>query len=373
MRIGVPKERRDGETRVAISAAAIKKLLKKGFQIFIEKGAGDLAGFSDADLRAAGAEITDGATVFACDIVFKLHPPTDDELARMSAGVLLLSHLEPYTNTALLTKLKEKKISAAAMELIPRTSRAQSMDALSSQANIAGYRSVLEASTRYRKFLPMMMTSAGMSKPAKLAVIGVGVAGLQAIATARRLGAAVEAYDVRPEVREQILSLGAKPIDIDLGESGSGSGGYARELSEEAKQKQQRALQERLSKFDILITTANIPGRKAPILVTEETVKQMSTGSVIIDMAAANGGNCPLSEANQIVEKHGVILVGLTNYPALVPGDASLFYSNNLVNLLDLFFEPKEKPLKLKFDWNDDIVAAAVVTHAGEMRFVAKN
>ncbi|HUP58631.1 MAG TPA: NAD(P)(+) transhydrogenase (Re/Si-specific) subunit alpha, partial [Bdellovibrionota bacterium] len=231
------------------------------------------------------------------------------------------------------------------------------------QAGIAGYRAVLEAASRYPRFFPMMMTSAGSSKACKLAVLGAGVAGLQAIATARKLGAQVEAYDVRAEVREQISSLGAKNIELDIGEDGTGKGGYAKELSEEAKRKQQQVLNEKLKKFDVIVSTANIPGRKAPVLITEEAVKGMREGSVIIDMAAANGGNCPLSEADRVVVKHGVTLVGTTNFPALVPGDSSHFYSQNLVNLLALILNAG----KLELVLTDDIIAAALVVHKGAL------
>jgi NAD(P) transhydrogenase subunit alpha len=255
------------------------------------------------------------------------------------------------------------------MELIPRTSRAQSMDALSSQANIAGYRAVLEATTHYKRFFPMMMTSAGSAKAAKVAVLGAGVAGLQAIATARRLGASVESYDVRPEVKEQILSLGAKFIELDVGEQGSGSGGYAKELSEEGKRKQQAALTERLKKFDVIISTANIPGRKAPVLITEDAVKGMRTGSVIVDMAAANGGNCPLSEADKIVTKHNVTIVGLTNFPGLVPADSSNFYARNLATLLGLMAVAKDGKVTLNVNLEDDIIAASLTTYQGQVRF----
>ena len=372
MRIGIPKESREGETRVATSPAAVKKLVKKGFEICVESGAGLNAGFSDADLAKEGAKLVDKSASLGCDIVFKVHPPTAEELGKLKRGSLFFSHMEPYKADNAMPKLAAAGVNAVAMELIPRTSRAQSMDSLSSQANIAGYRAVLEAAIRYPRFLPMMMTSAGMSKPAKLAVLGVGVAGLQAIATARRLGAAVEAYDVRPEVKEQILSLGAKFIDIDIGESGAGQGGYAKELSPEAKAKLDAALQERLTKFDILITTANIPGRKSPTLVSEATVKGMRTGSVIIDMAAANGGNCPLTEAGKIVVKHGVSIAGHTNYPGMVAGDSSAYYANNLINLLELFFEKKDSGIAIKYDFNDDIVAAALATKDGELRFKPK-
>lgn len=242
------------------------------------------------------------------------------------------------------------------------------MDALSSQAGIAGYRAVLEAATQYGRFYPMMMTSAGSSKACKLAVLGAGVAGLQAIATARKLGAMVEAYDVRKEVHEQITSLGAKNIELDIGEEGSGSGGYAKELSEEAKKKQQAALTEKLKGFDVIISTANIPGRKSPILITEEAVRGMRPGSVIVDLAAANGGNCPLTEVDQVVTKHGVILVGKTNYPAMVPSDASHFYAQNLVNLLDIIWTKNDQGgFTDQINLQDDIIAASLAVHQGAL------
>jgi NAD(P) transhydrogenase subunit alpha len=253
-------------------------------------------------------------------------------------------------------------VRVLAMERMPRTSRAQSMDVLSSQANIAGYRAVIEAAARYGRFFPMMMTSAGSAKPARVVVLGAGVAGLQAIATARRLGAEVYGYDVRPETREQILSLGAKPIDLDLGESGAGEGGYARELSADAKARQQAALADQLAKAHVIITTALIPCRSAPVLVTEDVVKRLRPGSVIVDLAAASGGNCPLTVPDQVVERHGVTLVGHTNYPSLVAADASAFYAKNLANLIDILFERGEDGPVLKDLAEDEISKAMLVT-----------
>ena len=358
--IGVPKETRAGETRVAGTPESVKKLIKRGHTVQIAKGAGLSAGYTDEAYVAAGAGVIEQDAALGASVVLKIHKPTPDEILKMKRGSMLLSTLEPYKSDGTFEKLAEMGVDAIAMELIPRTSRAQSMDVLSSQAGIAGYRAVVEAASRFRRFFPMMMTSAGSTKACKLAVLGAGVAGLQAIATARRLGAAVEAYDVRKDAREQILSLGAKSIDLDVGEEGSGQGGYAKELSEEAKQKQQALLGEKLKAFDVIITTANIPGRKSPVLVTEETVRGMKQGSVIVDMAAANGGNCPLTKADQIVVKHGVTLVGITNYPALVPTDSSHFFSQNLVNLIDILWDKE-----LKLATGDDIVAASLVTREG--------
>jgi NAD(P) transhydrogenase subunit alpha len=255
----------------------------------------------------------------------------------------------------------ENGVTVLGMERMPRISRAQSMDALSSQSNIAGYRAVIEAAARYGRFFPMMMTSAGSAKPARLVVLGAGVAGLQAIATARRLGADVHAYDVRPETKEQIESLGAKAIELDLGESGAGEGGYAKELSDEAKAKQQQLLADELAKAHVIITTALIPCRPAPELITEEVVQLMRDGSVIVDLAAANGGNCKLTEADEIVVRHGVILVGHTNYPSMVPADASGFYAKNLANLLEIMVDKTDSGPALKDLSEDEITKAMLV------------
>ena len=372
MKLGIPKESRSGETRVAAGIQAIKKITKKGFTVFLEGGAGVDAGFSDADLSLPGVELVDRETAFKADVVFKINPPNHDEIGLFNRNSLLLSLVEPFKGTGTMESLAAAGINCMGMELIPRTSRAQSMDVLSSQANIAGYRAVLEAFVHYPRFSSMMMTSAGMSKPSKAAVLGVGVAGLQAIATARRLGCNVEAYDVRPEVKEQILSLGAKCIAVDMGESGSGEGGYAKELSEDGKKRLQGQLQDKLQKFDVIITTANIPGRKAPVLLLEDTVKQMREGSVIVDMAAINGGNCPVSEADKIVHKHGVTIIGTSNFPALMPGDSSNFFANNLMNLLEIMVEKKDSGLEINYNLEDDIIAAALVTRNGEVRYQGK-
>ncbi len=368
MIIGLPKEIRPDEARVALTPDTLKKLCKKGFKVLVERSCGVRAGFPDDLYTMEGVELVDTRTAFSAEIVLKIHPPTPDEIAHMKKGSLLVSFIEPYKKDGTIEKLAQAGIEAIGMELIPRTSRAQSMDALSSQANIAGYRAVLEAATRYSRFFPLMMTSAGSSKPVKVLVLGAGVAGLQAIATAKRLGASIEAYDVRPEVKEQIQSLGAKFLELDLGEEGSGQGGYAKELSEEAKKKQLALLTEKIKKCDVVISTANIPGRKAPVLISEEAVKGMRAGSVIIDMAAGSGGNCPLSEADRLVVKHGVSLVGFMNYPSMMATDASGFYGNNLISLLSILIEVKEGKLSLNINLEDDIIAAALVTHSGDIR-----
>jgi NAD(P) transhydrogenase subunit alpha len=363
MNIGIPKETVAGERRVASTPDMVKKLTASGFTLLVERTAGVAAHYTDEAYRAAGAELVDRATALAADIVLKVRKPSPDEIAQMSDGAVLISLIEVCEDDGTFKALLDKRIRAIALERIPRISRAQSMDALSSQSNIAGYRAVLEAASHYGRFLPMMMTSAGSAKPSRLVVLGVGVAGLQAIATARRLGADVYAYDVRPETKEQIESLGAKAIELDLGESGSGEGGYAKELSAEAKAKQQALLADELSKAHIIITTALIPCRPAPVLVTEAVVERMREGSVIVDLAAATGGNCPLTEADQVVNKHGVILVGHTNYPSMMPSDASAFFAKNIANLLAIMVSQGEEGLTLN-DFDDDEITQAALIRA---------
>lgn len=370
MQLSVLKETTDDENRVAISPENVKKLKQKGYSILIESDAGKKSSYLDSDYVAKGAEIVSKTQALAAGIVVKINPPSESELSQMKSGAWLVALMDPYSTD--FTALAKAGINAVAMELIPRTSRAQSMDVLSSQANIAGYRAVLQAALCYPRFFPMMMTSAGMARPVKLIVLGVGVAGLQAIATARRLGASVEAFDVRPDVKEQILSLGAKFVEIDVGESGTGVGGYAKELSPEAKLRQQAELTQRLKKYDVIISTANIPGRKAPVLVTEEAVQGMRAGSVIIDMAAASGGNCALTQAGQIIVKHGVSIVGLKNYPSLVAADASQFYGANVSAFLELLVQQKDNKLEFVADFNDDIISATVVTYQGQVRWTKK-
>jgi NAD(P) transhydrogenase subunit alpha len=358
MKICLLKESLPGENRVALSPDIVKKLTAKGFEIAVVIGAGEQAHYSDEQYREAGASVLDEAQAMQAEILVKVRKPTLEEVKRLPSDIILIAHVESCEMDATLEALLAKGITYLAMERIPRISRAQSMDALSSQSNISGYRAVIEAASHYGRFLPLMMTSAGSAKPAKLIVLGAGVAGLQAIATARRLGADVSAYDVRPETKEQIESLGAKAIELDVGESGSGEGGYAKELSEEAKAKQQQLLADELSKAHVIITTALIPCRPAPILITEEVVKNMREGSVIIDLAAANGGNCPLTEADKVVIKHGVILVGHTNYPSMVPSDASAFYAGNIMNLLNIMVDITDQGLVLKELEEDEITAA---------------
>lgn len=361
MKIGIPRETTAGEKRVASTPDIVKKLVARGFLVLLEKGAGEAAHFTDDEYRSAGASLVDMADAMAADIVLKVRRPMRDEIAGMSDGAVLIGLIELCQDDGTLKAMFDKQIRPLALERIPRISRAQSMDALSSQSNIAGYRAVVEAANQFGRFIPLMMTSAGSAKPARVVVLGAGVAGLQAIATARRLGGDVHAYDIRPETREQILSLGAKPIDLDIGESGAGEGGYARELSDEAKAKQQQLLADELSKAHILITTALIPCRPAPVLVTEEVVKRMREGSVIVDLAAETGGNCPLTEKDQVVNKHGVILVGHTNYPSMMPSDASAFYAKNIANLLEIMVRDDGGKLLLNDFDADEITQAALV------------
>ncbi|MBK7963321.1 MAG: Re/Si-specific NAD(P)(+) transhydrogenase subunit alpha [Bdellovibrionales bacterium] len=375
MQIGIFRERADGENRVAIAPPTVKKFKQKGFDILIEKDAGDRAGFSNQEYLDQGAKIVEPDQLLGSDLVIAINQLPPARLTQLKRGAWVAGLLESYKTD--FTSYASGGINAIAMELVPRTSRAQSMDVLSSQANIAGYRAVVEAVAQYPRFFPMMMTSAGMARPAKVIVLGVGVAGLQAIATARRLGAQVEAFDIRPEVKEQILSLGAKFLDLKLGDTnGSAAGGYAKELSADAKAQQQAALTQQLKKFDVIITTANVPGRKAPLLVTEEAVLGLRHGSVIIDMAAPSGGNCALTQPGQVIEKSGVKVVGHLNYPAMVPADASLFYGNNVFNLIELLLAPvgqqgsaSQGQQNLVVNFEDDILAATVVTYNGQIRW----
>lgn len=366
--LGIPSEAFAGEARVAATPDTAKKAIALGLEVLVEAGAGSGAGYPDEKYSEVGARIVDGSEAFFADIVFKVQSPSEEEISRLKQGAVYIGFIDISSDKPTLESLTNANISAIALERIPRISRAQSMDALSSQAGITGYRSVIEAAYYYGRFFPLMMTSAGSAKPAKVTILGAGVAGLQAIATAKRLGAQVFAYDVRPQVKEEIHSLGAKFIELDLGESGEGEGGYAKELSEEAKKKQEHLLTEELKTADIIISTAQIPGRKAPILITEEAVRGMKEGSVIIDLAAASGGNCPLTKEDEIIKAYGVTLCGLTNLPALMPGDASAFYSRNLYNLLELIVTQNDQGSAALDVLQDEITADALVTHEGVVR-----
>ncbi|MFD0668038.1 Re/Si-specific NAD(P)(+) transhydrogenase subunit alpha [Ramlibacter sp. MAHUQ-53] len=369
MQIGVPAETTAGETRVAVTPETAKKLKGQGHAVRVQSGAGLAASAPDAAYEAVGCEITDAAGAFGSDLVLKVRAPSGGELALMRAGTTLVGMLNPF-DAAGLQGLAGAGLTAYALEAAPRTTRAQSMDVLSSQANIAGYKAVMIAADRYQRFFPMLMTAAGTVKAARVVILGVGVAGLQAIATAKRLGAVIEASDVRPSVKEQVESLGAKFIDVpyetaEEKEAAEGVGGYARPMPQSWLDRQKAEVAKRVAQADVVITTALIPGRAAPVLVTPEMVQAMKPGSVIVDLAAAQGGNCPLTEAGRTVVKHGVTIVGETNLPALVAADASALYARNVLDFLKLVID---KDGQLKVDLDDDIVAACLMTHNGELR-----
>ena len=369
MQIGVPAETTAGETRVAVTPETAKKLKAQGHTVRVASGAGLAASAPDAAYEAVGAEITDQVGALGCDLVLKVRPPQGNELAALKPGATVVGMLNPF-DAAGLQRLAQSGVTGFALEAAPRTTRAQSMDVLSSQANIAGYKAVMIAANVYQRFFPMLMTAAGTVKAARVVILGVGVAGLQAIATAKRLGAVIEASDVRPSVKEQVESLGAKFIDVpyetqEEKEAAEGVGGYARPMPASWLERQKAEVAKRVALADVVITTALIPGRAAPVLVTEDMVKAMKPGSVIVDLAAPQGGNCPLTEAGRTVTKHGVTIVGETNLPALVGADASALYARNVLDFLKLVL-PKEGGLKI--DMDDDIVAACLVTQNGEVR-----
>jgi NAD(P) transhydrogenase subunit alpha len=365
MKLGVPKEIADGERRVALVPKEVAKLVDAGFEVQVETGAGAGSYFSDEAYKEAGATIVDGAVAaYTAEVVFKVRKPELSEVDMMREGTVLIGFLEPLTSIDLAKKLAAGKISAFAMETVPRISRAQKMDALSSQANIAGYKAALIAAGSLPKFFPMSMTAAGMIPPAKALILGVGVAGLQAIATCRRLGASVEAYDIRPATREEVQSLGAKFIDIELEEQElQDAGGYGKEVSEDSAKKQQQVVAEHTKAADIVITTAAVPGRKAPILVEEDAVKGMKDGSVIVDLAAEGGGNCPLTEFGVTVVKHGVTIHGPANLVSQMPVDASALYARNITTLFNEFVKDGE----LNLDFEDEVVSGSCITHNGEV------
>ena len=360
MRVGVPKESLAGERRVALGPDAARGLVKGGLEVLIEAGAGASAFFSDATYMDAGARVTDAATALGSDAVLKVQPPTPAEVGRLRAGAVLISFLQPSTNADVVAALAKQRVTAFSLDLVPRISRAQSMDALSSQAGIAGYKSVLLAANHLPKFFPLLMTAAGTVAPARVLVMGAGVAGLQAIATARRLGAVVEAYDVRPAVKDEVHSLGATFLELPL-EAQEGTGGYAREQSEDFLRRQRELIGDRVAASDVVITTAAIPGRRAPILVTADMVRRMRPGSVIVDLAAETGGNSELTKAGEIIEVGGVTIDGTRNLPSTMPVHASQLYSKNVSTLLLLLV----KDGAIKLDFNDEIVKGACVTHDG--------
>ena len=375
MKIGIPIEIRDYECRVAATPETVKKMLACGCQVIVQKGAGERASITDAAYQTAGAELVSAKEVYQADIILKVRAPESSEIKAMQAGTVLIGLLEPFNQTQL-KMLADQGLIAFSLEALPRNSRAQSMDVLSSQANVAGYKAVLLASHFYQRFMPMLMTSAGTVKAARVLVLGAGVAGLQAIATAKRLGAVVEASDVRPAVKEQIESLGAKFLDVpyeteDEKEAAAGVGGYARPMPASWMARQAALVAQRAVEADIVISSALIPGREPPILIHADTVAMMKPGSVIIDMAAGSGsmvlgntsagnkgaGNCPLTEVNQVVVKHGVTIVGYTNLPSLVAADASAFYARNILEFLKLLISEG----KFNIPVDDELVTASLM------------
>ncbi|HEY9643008.1 MAG TPA: Re/Si-specific NAD(P)(+) transhydrogenase subunit alpha [Coleofasciculaceae cyanobacterium] len=371
MRIAIAKEIEMGERRVAMIPDTVSRLVKQGFEVWVEAGAGEQASFSDADYVAAGASIIADADSLwhQADILLKVKPPQHRDNGRhevdmLREGATLISFLNPLGEPALARRLADRRVTAFGIELIPRISRAQSMDALSSQAGVAGYKAALIAATHSPKFFPMLTTAAGTIPPAKVFVIGAGVAGLQAIATARRLGAVVEAFDIRPAVKEEVQSLGAKFVEVKLEEDTVAAGGYAKEVSDSAKQRTQEAIAEHVKLADVVSTTAQVPGRQAPRLVTEEMVASMKPGSVVVDLAAEQGGNCAGTEAGRDIVRHGVTLLGPINLPASMPIHASQMYSKNLLTLVQYLV--KDGNLILNFE--DEITGSTCVTHAGEIR-----
>jgi NAD(P) transhydrogenase subunit alpha len=365
MRIAVAKEVEVGERRVALVPDTVGRLVKQGLEVWVEAGAGEQAFFFDDAYKAAGATIVSdtGALWREADVLLKVNPPKEHEIHQLKEGGVFIGFLNPLGNPNLIQRLAERRVTAFSMELIPRTSRAQSMDALSSQAGLAGYKAVLIAAAAVPKFFPMLTTAAGTIAPAKVFIMGAGVAGLQAIATARRLGAVVEAFDIRPAVKEEVQSLGAKFVEVQLNEETVAAGGYAKEVSEASKQRTQEVLTEHVKQADVVITTAQVPGRKAPILVTEEMVAQMKPGSVIVDLAAEQGGNCACTEPGKDVQRNGVTIIGPMNLPASMPVHASQMYAKNVLTLVQYLI--KDSALHLNFE--DDIISSTCVTNNGEI------
>jgi len=367
MRVGIPAETRPGETRVAATPETVKKLAAK-HQVIVQAGAGLSASVTDEAYAAAGAQIGSAAEAFAADVVLKVRAPNAEERGLIAAGTVVIGMLNPFdadNNAA----MAAAGLQAFALEAVPRITRAQSMDVLSSQANIAGYKAVMVAANTYQRFMPMLMTAAGTVKAARVLIMGVGVAGLQAIATAKRLGAVIEASDVRPPVKEQVESLGAKFIDVPFltdeeKEIAKGVGGYARSMPADWMRRQAELVHERAKLADIIITTALIPGRPAPVLISEETVKAMKPGSVIVDLAVSQGGNCPLSELNKTVVKHGVHIVGEPDLATLVAADASALYARNVLDFLKLIIDKEDK---LVIDREDEIIKATLLCSGGEL------
>jgi NAD(P) transhydrogenase subunit alpha len=369
MKIGIIKERREHERRCAASPDTVKKYVGLGARVAIETGAGLSAAITDDAVRNAGAQNAgDAAAALAdADLVLKVQRPTDDELGAIKRGAVLAAILNPYNDKDAIAQYASRGIDAMAMELIPRITRAQAMDVLSSQANLAGYRAVIDAAAEFGRAFPMMMTAAGTVAPARVLVMGAGVAGLQAIATARRLGAIVSATDVRPAAKEQVNSLGATFVAVEDEEfkQAETAAGYAKPMSAEYQAKQAALISETIKKQDVVVTTALIPGRKAPELVSEDMVKSMKPGSVIVDLAVEQGGNCPLSELNKVVERHGVKIIGYGNVPSRIAVDSTSLYAKNLLNFVQLLIDKETKGLKV--NWEDEIVKGVALTRDGQV------
>lgn len=364
MKIATVTPKKAGEKRAALSPDAVKKLTALGVEVAVESGAGNGSGIVDSAYQQAGANLTSANDALArADIVLAVNLPENDEIKLMKPGAALVGMLDPLTIKSALPVLNAQKIAAFSLEWLPRISRAQSMDVLSSQSNLAGYRAVIEAVAAAGKVVPMMMTAAGTVVPSKALILGAGVAGLQAIATAKRLGAVVSAFDVRPAVKEQVQSLGAKFIEVPVEESGENAGGYAKEMSEEYKKKQSQLIHDTIVKQDMVITTALIPGKPAPTLITEEMVKSMKPGAVIVDLAAASGGNCPLTKPDKVITKHGVTIVGYTNLPSHCAADATLLYAKNLYNFITTLLLDKQGAYAPQ--WEDELVVGTLLTRDG--------
>lgn len=366
MKIGIPKENYPGEKRVPFLPASVEKLVKKDAKITIEASLGKTLGIPDSDYEKVGASISDKSTVLSqSDLILRLRKPSVEDISKLKKNSIHVSFLDPFNETDLIDRFATQNVSAISMEMIPRTTIAQKMDALSSQANLAGYVSVIIAAENISKIFPMMMTPAGTLPPIKVFVIGAGVAGLQAIATAKRLGARVEAFDTRPVVEEQVQSLGAKFIKIDLGETGQTKDGYAKALTDEQLAKQRSGMAKVCASADIVITTAQLFGRKAPIIVTQEMVNGMKSGSVIVDMAVETGGNVEGSKLDQIVNIKGVNILGMGNLPGRVANSASQMYSSNLVNFIEHFWDKEDNTFSLKTD--DELIKGCLITHNGSI------
>jgi NAD(P) transhydrogenase subunit alpha len=365
VKVFVPRERRPGETRVAATPETVRRMIKSGLEVAVERGAGEASLFQNSEFEAAGATLLDdpGAGWESADVVLKVTPPDDGE-GRLKPGAVLIGFLAPYRHPDMVRALATGNVTSLALELVPRVTRAQPMDALSSQASIAGYKAVLLAAWRLPKYFPLLMTAAGTIKPARVVIMGAGVAGLQAIATAKRLGAVVEVSDIRAAVKEQVESLGGKFIELPQAESGEGQGGYAREMGEDFLRRQREIVQRHLAQADAVITTALVPGRPAPRLVTAEMVRAMRPGSIIVDLAVEQGGNCELSQPDREVVENGVVIVGPSNLAATMPHDSSLLFARNVLSLLQLLLD---KEGKLVVNTEDEVIAGSLLTHAGQV------